>query len=132
MLDVPASVIAYLLKFLTVERSLAYLLVKKDGSLLQWGGKLAKYGIINLNKAENIKQQVTFLEGLLPLDDDSLFLPFIKTEYGICVDIHIFSTEEGDWVLFLDSSFDENHLLTTQQEANELSLLQEKSNKNLY
>ncbi|MBD2678378.1 MULTISPECIES: hypothetical protein [Nostoc] len=129
MLDVPNSVITYLINFLTAERSLAYLLVSKDGSLLDWGGKLAEYGITNLAKGENIKEQVCFLEGLLPLDDTSLFLPFIKTEYGSCADVHMFPTEEGDWVLFLDSSCDQNDLFATQQKANEFSLLQEKLNK---
>ncbi|BAY74808.1 hypothetical protein NIES25_12240 [Nostoc linckia NIES-25] len=129
MLDVPNTVITYLINFLTAERSLAYLLVNKDGSLLDWGGKLAEYGITNLTKGENIKEQVYFLEGLLPLDDTSVFLPFIKTEYGSCADVHMFSTEEGDWVLLLDSTCDENHLFTTQQKANEFSLLQEKLNK---
>ncbi|MDZ8238339.1 MAG: hypothetical protein RMZ69_14365 [Nostoc sp. ChiQUE01a] len=129
MLNVPNSVITYLINFLTVERSLAYLLVDKDGSLLDWGGKLAEYGITNLSKGENIKEQVCFLEGLLPLDNTSVFLPFIKTEYGSCADIHMFPTEEGDWVLLLDSSCNEDHLFATQQKANEFSLLEEKLNQ---
>ncbi|MDZ8023469.1 MAG: hypothetical protein RMY36_000310 [Nostoc sp. SerVER01] len=129
MLNIPNSVITYLINFLTVERSLAYLLVDKDGSLLDWGGKLAEYGITNLSKGENIKEQVCFLEGLLPLDNTSVFLPFIKTEYGSCADIHMFPTEEGDWVLLLDSSCNEDHLFATQQKANEFSLLQEKLNQ---
>jgi len=129
MLDIPNSVITYLINFLTAERSLAYLLVNKDGSLLDWGGKLTEYGITNLTKGENIKEQVYFLEGLLPLDDTSLFLPFIKTEYGSCADVHIFPTEEGDWVLLLDSSCDQNALFATQQKVNEFSLLEEKLNK---
>jgi hypothetical protein len=131
MLDVPASVITYLLNFIKAERSLAYLLVNKDARLLDWGGKLAKYGITNLSKGENIKEQVFFLEGLLPLDHDPLFLPFIKTEYGSCADVHLFSTEEGDWVLLLDSTCEENHLFAIQQKANELILLQEKSSRKL-
>ncbi|PHJ65956.1 hypothetical protein VF14_05705 [Nostoc linckia z18] len=129
MLDVPNPVITYLLNFFTAERSLAYLLVNKDGSLLDWGGKLAKYGIINLTKGENITEQVYFLEGLLPLNETSLFLPFLKTEYGSCADVHMFSTQEGDWILLLDSSCDENQLFATQQKGNEYNLLQEKLNK---
>ncbi|MBC1241418.1 hypothetical protein [Nostoc sp. 2RC] len=129
MLDFPNPVITYLLNFFTAERSLAYLLVNKDGSLLDWGGKLAKYGITNLTKGENITEQVYFLEGLLPLNETSLFLPFLKTEYGSCADVHMFSTQEGDWVLLLDSSCDENQLFATQQKGNEYNLLQEKLNK---
>lgn len=126
MLDIPNAVITYILHFIITERSLAYLLVEKDGSLLAWGGRLADYGITNLCKGEQIGQQVFFLEGLLPLDDSSLFLPFIKTENNICADIHIFSSTEGDWVLLLDSIVDEKHFSFIQQEANSYSLLQEK------
>ncbi|MEH1968342.1 MULTISPECIES: hypothetical protein [unclassified Nostoc] len=131
MLDIPASVITYLVNFITAERSLAYLLVNKNGSLLAWGGKLAEYGITNLRKGENAKEQVFFLEGLLPLDHTSLFLPFIQTAYGSCVDVHIFSTEEGDWVLLLDSSYDKSYLFAIQQKANDFSLIQKKLNRKL-
>lgn len=131
MLDIPVFVITYILNFLTADSSLAYLLVNKDGSLLSWGGKLAEYGITNLRKGENAKEQVVFLEGLLPLDNTSLFLPFVQTEYGSCVDVHILPTKEVDWVLMLDSSCDRNYLFPIQQKANDFRLLQEKLNRNL-
>ncbi|BAY11728.1 hypothetical protein [Calothrix sp. NIES-2098] len=126
MLDIPTAVIAYLLTFILEERSLAYLLVNKDGCLSAWGGKLAVYGVNNLKKGENIKEQVFFLEGLLPLEDFPIFLPRIKTEYGICADLHLFPSEEGDWVLFLDATWDEKHDAIVQQQFNEFSLLKEK------
>ncbi|MBH8551671.1 hypothetical protein I8751_04630 [Nostocaceae cyanobacterium CENA357] len=129
MLDIPTPVVNYILSFLIEARSLAYLLVKKDGCLLAWGGKLAAYGITNLCKGENIGEQIFFLEGLLPLDDAYLFLPLIKIEHGICIDIHIFSSQEGDWVLLLDSTRDENYLSPIQQKTNDHSLLQEKLTK---
>jgi hypothetical protein len=126
MLDIPDAVIAYILHFIIKERSLAYLLVRKDGCLVDWGGKLAEYGITNLCKGEQIGQQVFFLEGLLPVDDSDLFLPFIKTENEICADIYIFSSMEGDWVLLLNSIVDEKSFSLMQQEANNYSLLKEK------
>jgi hypothetical protein len=129
MLDFPTPVLAYLLNFIVEERSLAYLLVKKDGCLAAWGGKLTKYGVTDLKVGENITEQVFFLEGLLPLEDFPVFLPLIKTEYGICVDVHLFPTEEGDWVLLLDASWDEKHWSFIQQQNNEFSLLQEKFTK---
>ncbi|MBN3908365.1 MAG: hypothetical protein HWQ35_18025 [Nostoc sp. NMS1] len=131
MLDVPVFVITYILNFLTAESSLGYLLVNKDGSLLTWGGKLAAYGITNLRKGKNAKEQVIFLEGLLPLDDTSIFLPFIQTEYGSCIDVHILPTKEADWVLLLDSSCDRDYLFPIQQKANDFRLLQEKLNRKL-
>jgi hypothetical protein len=126
MLDVPTPVIAYILTMIVETRSLAYLLVKKDGCLSAWGGKLAVYGVNNLKKGENIGQQVFFLEGLLPLDDIPLFLPRMKTEYGICADVHMFPAEEGDWVLLLDATLDEMQLSLIQQQANNSVLSQEK------
>ncbi|BAY15591.1 hypothetical protein NIES21_14080 [Anabaenopsis circularis NIES-21] len=129
MVDIPHAVILYLLNFIIEERSLAYLLVKKDGCLVAWGGKLSEYGIMNLSPGISICQQVFFLEGLLPLDDTPIFLPLVKMDVGICADIHIFPSEEGDWILLLNSILDEKHLSAMQQEANRSNLLQEKSDK---
>ncbi|MBE9205523.1 hypothetical protein IQ244_03165 [Nostoc sp. LEGE 06077] len=129
MLDIPHAVILYILNFIIEERSLAYLLVKKDGCLVAWGGKLSEYGITNLSQEISVCEQVFFLEGLLPLDDSPLFLPLIKMEVGICADIHIFPSEEGDWILFINSILDEKHLAVMQQEANYSSLLQENPDK---
>lgn len=126
MQNVPAAVAAYVLTLMLEQLSLAYLLVSKDGYLLAWGGKLAAYGVTNLQKGTNVGEQIFFLEGLLPLDDFPLFLPRMKTEYGICADVHIFPTEEGDWVLLLDATKDETQLSVIQQQVNDSSLSQEK------
>lgn len=129
MADIPYAVITYLLNFIIEERSLAYLLVKKDGCLLAWGGKLAEYGITNLRQGMQVCEQVFFLEGLLPLDDSSIFLPLINLEQGICADIHIFSSDDGDWIVLLDSILDGEHIAGMQQATNDFCLLQEISTK---
>lgn len=126
MLNIPNPIIAYLVTLMLDNRSLAYLLVQKDGCLSAWGGKLADYGVTNLEKGLNIGQQIFFLEGLLPLDDFPLFLPRLKTEDGICADVHLFPSEEGDWILLLDATLDEMQLSLIQQQANDSILLQEK------
>ncbi len=126
MLNVPSPIIAYLIALMLENRSLAYLLVRKDGSLSAWGGKLADYGVTNLEKGLNIGQQIFFLEGLLPLDDFPLFLPRLKTEDGLCADVHMFPSDEGDWVLLLDATLDEMQLSLIQQQGNDSVLLQEK------
>ncbi|WP_026733701.1 hypothetical protein [Fischerella sp. PCC 9605] len=126
MPNFPNSIINYTMNLMVETRSLAYLLVNKDGCLSAWGGKLAAYGVQNLQKDENVGQQVFFLEGLLPLDDFPLFLPRIKTEYGICADVHLFPSEEGDWVLLLDATLEEMQLSLIQQQTNNSILIQEK------
>lgn len=126
MPNFPNSIINYTMNLMVETRSLAYLLVNKDGCLSAWGGKLAAYGVQNLQKDENVGQQVFFLEGLLPLDDFPLFLPRIKTEYGICADVHLFPSEEGDWVLLLDATLEEMQISLIQQQTNNSILIQEK------
>jgi hypothetical protein len=126
MLEIPESIIAYILNFMLESRSLAYVLVSKNGNPSTWGGKLAAYGIMNLRENENVGQQIFFLEGLLPLDDSPLFLPQVKTEEGICADVHIFPSSEGDWVLLLDATLDEMHLSLIQQLAYDSILFRDK------
>jgi hypothetical protein len=126
MLNLPSPIVAYLIALILENRSLAYLLVTKDGSLSAWGGKLADYGVANLEKGLNIGQQIFFLEGLLPLDDLPLFLPRLKTDEGICADVHMFPSEEGDWIVLLDATLDEMQLSLLQQQANDSVLRKEK------
>lgn len=126
MLDIPTPVIAYLIALIVENRSLAYIFVKKDGCISTWGGKLTDYGVKNLQQGKDVGQQIFFLEGLLPLDDFPVFLPRLKTQDGICADIHMFPSEEGDWVLLLDATIDEMQLSLIQQQANDSVLLHEK------
>ncbi len=129
MLNLPSPVIDYIL-ILTVEnRSLGYLLVEKDGRLSNWGGKLAAYGITNLQKGQYVGEQVYFLEGLLPLDDFPMFLPCIKIADGLSADVHLFPGNDGDWVLLLDATLEENQRSLIQQKINDLRLLLEKKSK---
>lgn len=129
MLDFPTAVMTYLLNFMIEKRSLAYLLVEKNGCLSSWGGNLSVYGLSNLSKGERVQQQIFFLEGLLPLEDFPLFLPRLKTEDGICADVHIFPSDEGDWVVFLDATLEDMQITAFQQHANNTFLLQEKLTK---
>ena len=125
-MDIPLPITKYLMNFMRESRSLAYLFVAKDGCLSSWGGKLTVYGVANLQQGEDASQQIFFLEGLLPLDDFPLFLPCVKTNRGICADIHLFPEEEGDWVLLLDATWDEMQIFKVQQEVNYSRLMQRK------
>ena len=125
MLDLPSPIINYLHSLTFENRSPAYLLVDKNGCLSEWGGKLAAYGITNLQKGQYVTEQLFFLEGLLPGDDFPIFLPCIKTEYGRCADLHILPADEGDWVLLLDATLEEIQHSLIQQQGNDLSLLRQ-------
>jgi hypothetical protein len=111
------------------DRSLAYFLVGKDGVLMETGGVLSMYGLEGISKGEHIGKELFFLDGLLPIGEEAVFLPRVKTESGLCADIHIFSGEQGDWVLFLDASLEEARESLLQQNMNELSLLRRRLSK---
>lgn len=66
---------------------------------------------------------------MLPLNDDPIVILRMKTEYGICADVHIFSSKDGDWVLFLDATLAEMQLSVIQQSINESILMQDKVTK---
>ncbi len=125
MIEIPTDVIDYIINFMIDNRSLAYLLINKEACLFDWGGQLSIYGITNLQKGKDIGQQVFFLEGLLPLDDFPLFLPCVKTEQGISADVHLFPSQQGDWVLFLDAMWDDTHIRRIQEQINTSRLTEE-------
>lgn len=126
MLDLPEPVRSYINSLIVETRSPAYFLVAKDGRLSNWGGKCSVFGITSLKQGEYVAKQLFFLEELLPLDEFPIFLFCIKTKEDIFADVHIFSGDEGDWVLLLDATLEEKHRSLMQQKGNDLSLLRRK------
>ena len=126
MLYLPDTVLNFLHTFTLESRSPAYLLVMKDGRLASWGGNLSLYGLTNLQQGEYVEQQILFLIGILPLNGLSINLPFVEMESGIPADVHIFSANEGDWVILLDATLFENQRSLVQQKGNDLSLFRNK------
>ncbi|GAB1539661.1 hypothetical protein NUACC21_23280 [Scytonema sp. NUACC21] len=127
MLNVPLPISEYIISFLIEKRSLAYLLISKDGYISAWGGQWSAFGFTNLQKGEKVGKQFFFLEGLLPLEDSPLFFPFMKTASGMCADVHLFPSKEGDWVVLLDATWDEIYVAVIQQQANSSSLERQSS-----
>lgn len=129
MFELPSPIIDYLCNHTSQIFRPAYLLLDQDGLLSSWGGILSFYGVMNLQKGRDIKEQVSFLDGIIPLEDSNLFLPCLKMENGVSADLHIFSEEAGNWVLFLDATSTENQRRLLQQKGNDLSLLRQKQAK---
>ncbi len=126
---IPAVALNYLSNLIIKSRYLAYLLVAKDGCLLSWGGDLLTYNIRSLQRGELACKQVHLLEGLLPLGEEVVVLPCTNVEQGICADIHMFSGNEGDWILLLDASEERDRHQLMQQKGNDLSLLRNQQSK---
>jgi len=124
MSHLPNPVINYTHRLIIEERSPAYFLVQ-NGCLSSWGGKLSLYGFTNLRQGESVEKQILFLTGLLPFQSLPLVLPCIKMESGVAADVHIFTADEGEWILLLDASWYENQSIIVQQQGNDLSLIRQ-------
>ena len=122
----PQPVLDYVISTFLESRSPGYLLVSKKGDLVAWGGRLDRYGVNRLVKGAPVGKQVFFLDGLLPVECSPTLLTSMKTETGIVIDLHFFSTEANDWVLFMDATKEDAERRALQQRVNDLSLLVEK------
>ena len=122
MNEFPASICDFILALTFETRAPAYLLVGDDNKLAEWGGNLESYNITGLQKNVEVDQQVYFLAGVLPLEDENVFLPSVKMEGGLYADIHFFRAAEGTWILFLDASVTTIEQRRLQQKAYDLEL----------
>lgn len=120
------AVVHYLCALTVKSRQVAYLLVGKDGVLITWGGALSAFGLEKLETGARLGEELFFLEGFLPLEGEAVYLPRVKIESVGSVDVHLFSDDEGDWILLLDATREEACDRLLQQSMNELGLLRRK------
>ncbi|MEM7725451.1 MAG: hypothetical protein AAF208_03650 [Cyanobacteria bacterium P01_A01_bin.45] len=130
MYNSPDFISVRLINFLIEKRSLAYLIVDKNGYLSTWGGKLSVYGLKNLDKSKLAQKQIYFLTGLLPLGSESIYIPCLKISHGICADLYLFPSDIGDWILLLDVTEHYKCIVSLQQMVNEKALI-DQNNHNI-
>ena len=123
------SVLRYLYDLTVKDRSPAFVQVKQDGQILDWGGSLDLYGFNSLKKNDYIGDHILILDGFFPFEEHEINLSCIETETKVPADIHIFFAEDNYWILFLDATQEESRQQSFQQKANELSLLKDKHTK---
>lgn len=125
MIEFPAPICDFILALTFETRAPAYLLVADDNSVVEWGGNLDSYNITGLQKGIDLDQQIYFLAGLLPLEDNNIFLPSVKMEGGLYADVYLFREAPRTWVLLLDASTSTIEQRRLQQKAYDLELERE-------
>jgi hypothetical protein len=105
---------------------MAYLLVGRDGRVIDRGGNLAHYGLGEGWTGQFIAERLVCLEGILPLGSKGMVLASISFMPGLYADLHLFPADQGDWVLLFDVTAESEQLQSFQQKANEACLLRDK------
>ncbi|HEX8175670.1 MAG TPA: PAS domain-containing protein [Pyrinomonadaceae bacterium] len=122
MSELPIPIRDFILELTEDMRSPAYMLVDGENQLRAWGGDWAAHDVLGLDERLDVSEHVPFLQGLLPLETNNLFLPYMQTGKGQYADIYLFQRKEGTWVLLLDATADAAKRQRMQQKANNLSL----------
>ncbi|HKS29465.1 MAG TPA: PAS domain S-box protein [Pyrinomonadaceae bacterium] len=122
MSELPIPIRDFILELTEDMRSPAYMLVDDENQLRAWGGDWDAHNVLGLDERLDVSEHVPFLQGLLPLETNNLFLPYMQTREGQYADIYLFHRKEGTWVLLLDATADAAKRQRMQQKANNLSL----------
>lgn len=122
MLPLPQPLNDYICNHVVEQYCPAYLRVDSNGTIVELGGDLKKYGLQDLQIGLNVEERLDFLAGIIPLAEDPLFLPMVKHEKSCSMDIHLFPARDGDWILLLDAQDIEAQQLEFQQQGNYLAL----------
>lgn len=122
MSELPIPIRDFILDLTEDMRSPAYMLVGSENQLRAWGGDWETHDVSGLDERLDVSEHVPFLQGLLPLETNNLFLPYVQTREGQYADIYLFQRKEGTWVLLLDATADAAKRQRMQQKANVLSI----------
>ena len=126
MLDMPTRISEWLLLLVNSQRSVAYLLIDNELTLIEAGGELEYYGLADLKGQHSASDQLPFLEGLWPLDETPFLLQSVGMPSGRVADVHFFAEEERTWVLFLDVTAEHDDARKIQQKAYDMTLLSQR------
>ncbi|MDA1043796.1 MAG: sigma 54-interacting transcriptional regulator, partial [Verrucomicrobia bacterium] len=120
--DAPKHIADKLDNICVQSRSPAFICIQ-DGFAVHFGGDLARYGVADPDPTQPVGHQIDYLEGMLPLNGQTLDIPCLQTKQDAYADLHLFPGPEGDCVLFLDATQHAHRMFDFQQNANELTLL---------
>jgi serine phosphatase RsbU (regulator of sigma subunit) len=126
MLDLPARISEWLLQLVACQRAVAHLSIDRGQALVGAGGDLEHYGLTNLQQQRLACDQLPFLEGLLPLEENPFLLRSMEMPSGRVADIHLFAEENATWVVLLDVTAEHGEARKTQQKAYDMTLLSQR------
>ncbi len=91
-----------LIQQLDPEDGLAWLRVAQDGRLLESGGDLHRFALDDLLAGQSVREQLYYLEGLLPLEGVPVDIMEINRLHEQYMNLYLLPCTDGDWVFFQD------------------------------
>jgi len=132
MLSYPKEISEYLINAIKKNFNPAYLTVDKSGILVDFSPNITDYGLTSFEKGAPLGRQTFYFEGLLPLEENAeIYLPHIKFEDNLSVDVYIFSKDDKDQIILFNEWEKEKEIFYIQQRANETSLIKDRLNGKL-
>ncbi len=128
-MDLPSVVNDYLAGCTGEKSVIAYLFVGYDGLLKKKGGDLRLLGLDTLQTDCSARDQLPFLDGLMPLGTDRKIVPFIQLISGLYMDLHLKNDrkENGQWIILFNTTQKALELQEKQQKRNMAALCYEKN-----
>lgn len=121
MITLPINIAKYIHSIWMTEMVAAYLRVDEYDNLVDWGGQPQHYGLLDLSVGQPVTDQLTFLEGILPIQE-RLVLPFLKLGEGRSAHVHIVPCDNNFWVLLFDANSEHQQIQQMRQQINELRI----------
>jgi serine phosphatase RsbU (regulator of sigma subunit) len=126
MLELPTRISDWLLRLVTAQRSVAYLLIDARHAVARAGGDLQYHGLTGLTPGRSASEQWSFLEGLLPLPETPFLLQSVGMPSGRVADVHFFTEEDHTCVVLLDVTAEHDEARIVQQRAYDMTLLSQR------
>lgn len=111
--------------------AMAYFVTDTQGLIRQWGGNLGDLKLPLPETTDTISDLLIFMEGILPMETESMDFSCITLPSEICVDAHLFKMENAHGLIIFDSSKKEAYLAQAQQRANDICLAIQEQEKQL-
>jgi serine phosphatase RsbU (regulator of sigma subunit) len=129
MQELPAKVSESLLELVDAQRFLAHMVVDEQHNLVQLGGRLDHYGLTGLAVGTQASDQLSFMEGMLPLYETPFLIRSLEMPSGRIADVHLFADGKVVWIVLMDMTAEHNETRLVQQKAYDMTLLSEREAK---
>jgi signal transduction histidine kinase len=132
MNELPDSIQQYLQGLWTENGKFAYLRFDAQGVIKYWHCHIDYFGLTDLRSGDHAAEQLIFLEGLLPYqDEEPIIVESVNFVNEIAADIHILPDDNDIYVLFFDVSERVKQRQAVQQERHTIDLLYQQQHKNI-